>query len=166
MSQQHDATTQCFNFIQEASKLQNFLLHKALQENDKNKEASALKELLKLSEYIYNTSRAGHVLIHSGENVNIKGPESVVDNETVINSLKYHASNSTSTIDLISDDTVTTSQDEGKRISPRPIIHTLDVKLQSNTSTSTSTSNFIACPPNARRPTPFETDVRLLICAL
>jgi predicted enzyme related to lactoylglutathione lyase len=35
---------------------------------------------------------------------------------------------------------------------PRPIIHTLDVSLLSK-------NGFIPCPPNSRKPTPFETDV-------
>lgn len=35
---------------------------------------------------------------------------------------------------------------------PRPIIHTLDVSLLSK-------SGFVPCPPNSRKPTPFETDV-------
>jgi hypothetical protein len=39
---------------------------------------------------------------------------------------------------------------------PRPIIHTLDVSLLSK-------DGFIPCPPNSRKPTPFETDVCLLL---
>jgi hypothetical protein len=39
---------------------------------------------------------------------------------------------------------------------PRPIIHTLDVSLFSK-------NGWIPCPPNARKPTPFETDVRLYL---
>ena len=41
-------------------------------------------------------------------------------------------------------------------VHPRPIIHTLDVSLLSK-------NGFIPCPPNLRKPTPFETEVNTLI---
>jgi len=49
------------------------------------------------------------------------------------------------------------SEPEVKPVFPRPIIPTLDVGLLSNT----HPSSFVPCPPNSRKPIPFETDVRL-----
>jgi hypothetical protein len=51
---------------------------------------------------------------------------------------------------------------------PRPIIHTLDVQLMTTLTPAGTTaagsspsSVFIPCPPNSRKPIPFETEVRV-----
>jgi hypothetical protein len=57
----------------------------------------------------------------------------------------------------LNDDVMTTAKRaEVKPVNPRPIIRTLDVALQSDY----HPLGFVPCPPNNRKPIPFETEVR------